>query len=171
MLKSKLIPFCKMADNRSLTDKKYPPAAQDQEATFVDTADKDIAAGHVDYHGIDTTTIAQGADEVYERKVAIMNEAFIDLGMGSFQWKIFALTGLGWFIDNVRILEAACILSLIIIIFAVLDASYNYHQPCCASRILCRQDCLPHCSQVRRPGRGIEYLADDSGFYWQAVGV
>ncbi|KAL4924016.1 MFS transporter [Aspergillus undulatus] len=29
-----------------------------------------------------------------------MNEALIDIGMGPFQWKVFALTGLGWFIDN-----------------------------------------------------------------------
>ena len=89
--------------DRSPTQKKQPPVAQEEEARFVGTAHKDIAAGHVDYHGIDTATIAQGADEVYEKKVAIMNEALIDLGMGSFQWKIFALTGLGWFIDNVRI--------------------------------------------------------------------
>lgn len=54
------------------------------------------------YHGIDTRAITSGVDEVYERKVAIMNQALIDLGMGSFQWKIFAMTGFGWFVDNVR---------------------------------------------------------------------
>ena len=42
-----------------------------------------------------------GADEGYERKISIMNEALIDLGMGSFQWKVFAMTGFGWFVDNV----------------------------------------------------------------------
>ncbi|KAF4469201.1 hypothetical protein FALBO_3899 [Fusarium albosuccineum] len=53
-----------------------------------------------DYHGIDTRAIPSGADEVYERKVAVMNQALIDMGMGSFQWKVFAMTGFGWFVDN-----------------------------------------------------------------------
>lgn len=44
-----------------------------------------------------------GVSEAYERKVAIMNQALVDLKMGPFQWKIFALTGFGWFVDNVRI--------------------------------------------------------------------
>ncbi|KAJ3536645.1 hypothetical protein NM208_g6639 [Fusarium decemcellulare] len=52
------------------------------------------------YHGIDTRAIPSGADEVYERKVAVMNQALIDMGMGSFQWKVFAMTGFGWFVDN-----------------------------------------------------------------------
>ncbi|KAJ3456938.1 hypothetical protein MRS44_014079 [Fusarium solani] len=53
-----------------------------------------------DYHGIDTRTIPSGADVVYERKVAVMNQALIDMGMGSFQWNVFAMTGFGWFVDN-----------------------------------------------------------------------
>ncbi|KAL6407177.1 membrane transporter [Ilyonectria robusta] len=53
-----------------------------------------------DYRGIDTSVVSRGADEVYERKVAVMNQALIDIGMGSFQWKIFAMTGFGWFVDN-----------------------------------------------------------------------
>ncbi|OAQ83849.1 membrane transporter [Purpureocillium lilacinum] len=57
-------------------------------------------AGHANYHGIDTRAVSMGADEVYERKISIMNEALIDLGMGSFQWKVFAMTGFGWFVDN-----------------------------------------------------------------------
>ena len=55
------------------------------------------------YHGIDTRALDTGiGDGVYDRKVAVMNQALIDLGMGSFQWKIFALTGFGWFVDNVN---------------------------------------------------------------------
>lgn len=54
------------------------------------------------YKGIDTRGIPMGSNEVYERKVAIMNQALIDMGMGSFQWKIYAMTGFGWFVDNVR---------------------------------------------------------------------
>ncbi|KAF5012257.1 hypothetical protein FDECE_1638 [Fusarium decemcellulare] len=57
-------------------------------------------AGHSDYHGIDTTQVQPGADAAYEAKISVLNEALIDIGMGPFQWKIFATTGFGWFIDN-----------------------------------------------------------------------
>ncbi|RJE21951.1 transporter [Aspergillus sclerotialis] len=53
-----------------------------------------------DYQGIDTRGLATGTDQVYERKAAIINQALIDIGMGSFQWKIFLMTGFGWFVDN-----------------------------------------------------------------------
>lgn len=66
--------------------------------------DKDhTAEGHSNYHGIDTRALSLGAEEVYEKKISIMNEALIDLGMGSFQWKVFAMTGFGWFVDNVSL--------------------------------------------------------------------
>ncbi|KAJ0415034.1 major facilitator superfamily domain-containing protein [Aspergillus carlsbadensis] len=77
-----------------------PEAIQKPDNQSPDVNEKDIIAGHVAYHGIDTRGLSHGVDEVYERKVSILNAALIDLGMGPFQWKIFALTGLGWFIDN-----------------------------------------------------------------------
>ncbi|KAH0443875.1 major facilitator superfamily transporter [Colletotrichum camelliae] len=52
------------------------------------------------HHGIDTRAIHVGSDYVYEKKVSIMDEALIDIGMGPFQWKVFAMTGFGWFVDN-----------------------------------------------------------------------
>lgn len=56
--------------------------------------------GHVDYHGINTSEVLPGADEAYARKIAVMNESLIDIGMGPFQWKIFFMVGFGWFVDN-----------------------------------------------------------------------
>lgn len=56
--------------------------------------------GVTHYGGIDTTAIPMGSNVVYERKVSTMNKALIDIGMGSFQWKIYAMTGFGWFVDN-----------------------------------------------------------------------
>lgn len=67
-----------------------------------DVHPKDIVRGHSDYHGINTSDILPGADAAYEKKIAVMNEALIDIGMGPFQWKIFFMTGFGWFVDNVR---------------------------------------------------------------------
>jgi hypothetical protein len=64
---------------------------------------KTFTIGHVDYHGIDTTQVQPGADAAYEAKITVLNEALIDIGMGPFQWKIFATTGFGWFVDNVSL--------------------------------------------------------------------
>lgn len=52
---------------------------------------------------IDLTTVQPGSDEIYERKVAILNEAILDIGMGYYQWWTFVLTGFGWFVDNASI--------------------------------------------------------------------
>lgn len=62
---------------------------------------KDLDRGHANYHGINTSDVLPGADAAYEKKIAVMNEALIDIGMGPFQWKIFFMTGFGWFVDNV----------------------------------------------------------------------
>ncbi|KAM0198945.1 hypothetical protein ACHAPI_003389 [Fusarium lateritium] len=64
------------------------------------TIDKMDTAEGTTYHGIDVGIVAAGADLVYEKKVTIMNQAIIDIGMGSFQWKIYMMTGFGWFVDN-----------------------------------------------------------------------
>lgn len=51
-------------------------------------------------HEINTADVLPGSDIAYERKISILNEALIGLGMNSFQWKIFFMTGFGWFVDN-----------------------------------------------------------------------
>lgn len=70
------------------------------DATVV-TEEKIQIGGHANYHGIDTTQVMPGADAAYEAKISIMNEALLDIGMGPFQWKVFGMTGFGWFVDNV----------------------------------------------------------------------
>ena len=65
------------------------------------------AKGHMQYRNrvgdaIDTTTIQPGTDKVYEAKIALLNQALLDLGMGKYQWLLAFLTGFGWYIDNVR---------------------------------------------------------------------
>ncbi|KAJ4180386.1 hypothetical protein NW767_014391 [Fusarium falciforme] len=84
-------------------DVKIPEAMSPNERTLTNESraiGKIDVAEDRDYHGIDTHAIPSGADAVYERKVAVMNQALIDMGMGSFQWKVFAMTGFGWFVDN-----------------------------------------------------------------------
>ncbi|KAL3461795.1 major facilitator superfamily domain-containing protein [Aspergillus heterothallicus] len=87
-----------MADPILQAEKHIAHEKRDADAS--DLNDKEIDAGYVGYHGIDTRVLWQGVDEVYERKVSVLNAALIDLRMGRFQWQIVALTGLGWFIDN-----------------------------------------------------------------------
>lgn len=54
-----------------------------------------------DSQGIDTHVATPGVSKIYKKKVAIMNQALIEIGMGNFQWKILMLTGFGWLVDNV----------------------------------------------------------------------
>ena len=77
------------------------PTEDARDLEHYESATKEVEGGHANYHGIDTRNVLPGADEVYETKIAILNEALIDLGMGSYQWKVFLTTGLGWFVDNV----------------------------------------------------------------------
>lgn len=87
-----------MADSSQPKDVSYAEKFED-----VSVSSKTEHVGHSDYHGIDTSVVMPGADAAYEAKVAIMNEALLDIGMGPFQWKIFATTGFGWFVDNVSV--------------------------------------------------------------------
>ncbi|KAF5692261.1 membrane transporter [Fusarium denticulatum] len=64
------------------------------------TMDKtDTTKGSI-HQGVDMSVVAAGADLIYNKKVTIMNQAIIDIGMGPFQWKIYIMTGFGWFVDN-----------------------------------------------------------------------
>ncbi|KIW80201.1 hypothetical protein Z517_06816 [Fonsecaea pedrosoi CBS 271.37] len=93
--------------DRSIRERSTEPGHLEEkvEATgHVDRVELSVeqkTTGHRDYHGIDTTHVQPGADAAYEAKIALVNEALIDIGMGPFQWKLFILTGFGWFVDNV----------------------------------------------------------------------
>ena len=47
-------------------------------------------------------TVQPGTDATYERKVAVINQAILDIGMGRYQWSVFVLASFGWFSDVVR---------------------------------------------------------------------
>lgn len=40
--------------------------------------------------------IGGGVDPVFEAKAAVINRALQHIGMGKYQWKLFALCGFGW---------------------------------------------------------------------------
>ncbi len=49
---------------------------------------------------IDLDVAASGHDSSYDRKSKVNNKAIQDIGMGSYQWRLFVLCGFGWLADN-----------------------------------------------------------------------
>ena len=49
---------------------------------------------------IDMDIAAGGHDTAYDRKSKVINKAIQDIGMGSYQWKLFVLCGFGWLADK-----------------------------------------------------------------------
>ncbi|KAK4697543.1 hypothetical protein P7C71_g542, partial [Lecanoromycetidae sp. Uapishka_2] len=49
---------------------------------------------------IDQDIAASGIDTAYDRKSKVINKAITDIGMGRYQWQLFALCGFGWLADN-----------------------------------------------------------------------
>lgn len=49
---------------------------------------------------IDLDVAASGHDSSYDRKSKVINRAIQDIGMGSYQWRLFVLCGFGWLADN-----------------------------------------------------------------------
>lgn len=45
---------------------------------------------------LENLSIAGSVDPVFEAKSAVINSAFQQIGMGAYQWKLFALCGFGW---------------------------------------------------------------------------
>ncbi|RAH39922.1 MFS general substrate transporter [Aspergillus brunneoviolaceus CBS 621.78] len=57
---------------------------------------------HTNVYGstIDTPTSQAGTDAVYAAKAALLNQALLDMGMGLYQWLLFVITSVGWFLDS-----------------------------------------------------------------------
>ncbi|KAL8923079.1 MAG: hypothetical protein Q9172_003289 [Xanthocarpia lactea] len=49
---------------------------------------------------IELDLVASGLDTSYDRKSRVINKAITDIGMGRYQWSLFALCGFGWLADN-----------------------------------------------------------------------
>ena len=49
---------------------------------------------------IDLDVAASGHDSAYDRKSKVINKAIQDIGMGTYQWKLFCLCGFGWLADK-----------------------------------------------------------------------
>ncbi|PLB34314.1 putative sugar transporter [Aspergillus candidus] len=49
---------------------------------------------------VEGDVVASGHDSTYDRKAKVINRAIQDIGMGRYQWELFALCGFGWLADN-----------------------------------------------------------------------
>lgn len=50
---------------------------------------------------METPKIHPGSDAVFAAKAQLLNQALLDMGMGLYQWMLFLMTGVGWFLDSV----------------------------------------------------------------------
>ncbi|PYH66438.1 uncharacterized protein BO88DRAFT_118849 [Aspergillus vadensis CBS 113365] len=49
---------------------------------------------------VEADVATSGKDTAYDRKAKLINRAIQDIGMGRYQWQLFALCGFGWLADN-----------------------------------------------------------------------
>ncbi|KAJ5719967.1 hypothetical protein N7493_006845 [Penicillium malachiteum] len=49
---------------------------------------------------INTPETHAGTDVVFAAKSQLLNQAMLDVGMGKYQWFLFLMTGVGWFLDS-----------------------------------------------------------------------
>jgi hypothetical protein len=66
-----------------------------------DQIDDKIELGHPDNSlwsagEMENLKVGGGVDPVFEAKASIINSALQHIGMGKYQWKLFALCGFGW---------------------------------------------------------------------------
>ncbi|KAJ5371744.1 hypothetical protein N7517_003750 [Penicillium concentricum] len=54
---------------------------------------------------IETPKVHPGSDAVFAAKAQLLNQALLDMGMGIYQWMLFLMTGVGWFLDSFWIMS------------------------------------------------------------------
>ncbi|GME57719.1 hypothetical protein GTA08_BOTSDO07905 [Neofusicoccum parvum] len=88
-----------VANQEEISQEKKLAVAEEPDYDFEESKG---ALRHMNRVGdvIDTAAVQPGTDLVYERKVALLNEAILDIGMGHYQWWTFILTGFGWYTDQ-----------------------------------------------------------------------
>jgi hypothetical protein len=74
---------------------------------------------------------ARPIDPVLAKKMALVNQAIDDIGMTTFQWKLFFLNGFGYAVDSVSGQTClCCIIRLILFIIALGRLSINRKSGC-----------------------------------------
>ncbi|EFX05887.1 membrane transporter [Grosmannia clavigera kw1407] len=85
-----------MAELEDGKSSKKAAEADSMPAGALDSRDDDLDSGENDIAIIPKGTI----DPVYEAKARVLNRAIQNIGMGRYQWQLFAVVGFGWASDN-----------------------------------------------------------------------
>jgi MFS family permease len=75
---------------------------------------------------VDLDVAASGHDSAYDRKSKVINKAIQDIGMGSYQWRLFVLCGFGWLADNLWLQGVALTLPSLSAEFGVSSTHVRY---------------------------------------------
>lgn len=75
---------------------------------------------------VDLDVAASGHDSSYDRKSKVINKAIQDIGMGSYQWRLFVLCGFGWLADNLWLQGVALTLPSLAAEFGVSATRVRY---------------------------------------------
>ncbi|OJD35422.1 sugar transporter [Diplodia corticola] len=75
---------------------------------------------------VDADLAAGGVNTAYDRKSKVINKAIQDIGMGRYQWQLFALCGFGWTADNLWLQGVALTLPQLSREFDVDDNTIRY---------------------------------------------
>ncbi|KAJ5212249.1 MFS general substrate transporter [Penicillium cinerascens] len=75
---------------------------------------------------IDAEAASSGQDSMYDRKAKVINRAIQDIGMGRYQWELFALCGFGWTADNLWLQGVALTLTPIQYEFGLSESEVRF---------------------------------------------
>ncbi|PTU25043.1 hypothetical protein P175DRAFT_0451310 [Aspergillus ochraceoroseus IBT 24754] len=75
---------------------------------------------------VESDIAASGHDSAYDRKAKVINRAIQDIGMGRYQWELFALCGFGWLADNLWLQGVALTLPQLSLEFGVSDSQVRF---------------------------------------------
>jgi len=125
------------------TDQRASIAASEREKIEKDAEPKDDALRRPDSnassgivnHGMTVETLkaeiiadvaASETDTPYDRKSKVINRALQDMGMGKYQWELFALCGGGWMADNLWLQGVALTLPQLSVEFGISETEVRY---------------------------------------------
>ncbi|KAL1620963.1 putative sugar transporter [Diplodia seriata] len=75
---------------------------------------------------VDADLAAGGVNTAYDRKSKVINKAIQDIGMGKYQWELFALCGFGWTADNLWLQGVALTLPQLQVEFGIDENTARY---------------------------------------------
>jgi hypothetical protein len=77
-------------------------ALYNEKSVLAGTVQGPVSSDDVSSDSVKDVFDAEAIDPVLSKKMALVNKAIDEIGMTSFQWKMFFLNGFGYTVDSVR---------------------------------------------------------------------